>query len=590
METMAGDLSPNRASSKGADTVFFFGAGASVAAGVPATVAFVSELQNSLSEVDRKLCGDLLRQLQSQIPPDEPVDIELFIEALEVICWEHPSTTATHELLQPFRDTAAAKRLLSHAKEFIRAKVIVEANRIRYLDGLFNFSADGIIDIFSTNYDTAIERLCHTHRKSFCDGFDNEWSPESFSRPGTELRLYKLHGSVLWYQTQEGRAIRIPIAPEGGRARLFTSETAETLMIYPMRKWQYSEPLMGLMQSLKERLEDQEATRFVVVVGYSFRDEYILKLFWDAFRRNRDLRMLLIDPNAKQISDSRLAEYSPGVPSSMSGKVICIPAAAERVISRLRNSLISTLRQALLTESDSQSREREGQAVSWLSVADGMLKARHADGFKSAMGKAAIASEYPRGDQWEKRILFSYKAAALAASVGDAATTASYCQLAGDELGNLLKKAKIEVKCVGTAEGLQSRLEFNVETSKHSNSGLHQFANTMNDCLDYSRALIEERLGSAPTALASIHWHAQLLARNFDALKENVPLEDVWMSAFMPDPWKNPFGIAASGLLTRIAAIAKSNPNVMPADLSAEVAALEKSYITSLAGGLRQST
>lgn len=62
------------------------------------------------------------------------------------------------------------------------------------------------INIFTLNHDTLVEQFLEREGINYCDGFiKNElpillWNPEIFKEDGFKIDLYKLHGSINWYQ------------------------------------------------------------------------------------------------------------------------------------------------------------------------------------------------------------------------------------------------------------------------------------------------------------------------------------------------------------------------------------------------------
>lgn len=62
------------------------------------------------------------------------------------------------------------------------------------------------VNIFTLNHDTLIEQYLEREGISYCDGFiKNElpillWNPEIFNEDRSKISLYKLHGSINWYQ------------------------------------------------------------------------------------------------------------------------------------------------------------------------------------------------------------------------------------------------------------------------------------------------------------------------------------------------------------------------------------------------------
>ena len=363
------------------EVVFFLGAGASIPAGVPDTKKFVEEFekyaQGNLAEEEFKTISDIIKILQ-EWKKEEGVDIELLLETL--IKLENKEDEPMLQFYEGGNFKLSAypgeKPLIEALKDFIKKRAIVSSDKIKYLNPLLTF--DRPIDIISVNYDTSIEQFCNEYRLVYQDGFDIYWNPEKFKEEHTDIRLYKLHGSVTWYRSDRGTYIKLPIKEEGSKITLITGEKAETLMLYPMQKWEYAEPLMELLLIVKSLLESEKC-KFLVVVGYSFRDEHIKKILWDCARKNRELTMILIDPNAYKICSEKLKYYDPAqkIPSSLSGRVVCLSYRFEEVLPLLKNYYLYNLFEGIKLEKDANQKESEGHKVDFIPCIEKYLEAEH---------------------------------------------------------------------------------------------------------------------------------------------------------------------------------------------------------------------
>lgn len=323
-------------------TVFFFGAGASVPAGVPDTKGFVEAFRKSLEgEPDALAETDELLKLLAQA--GQQADIEALLEAFDYLdpgARERIPALAVTEPKYQFSKTDAAS-LRKKLHELIVKRAVVQAADVGYLDPLADFfQSKGPLDVFSVNYDTCVELFCHTRRIKFTDGFGVEWRPSEFDRADIQLRLIKLHGSVLWYETSTGTCVRIPVVPKSGEHTLFTHESAQPLMLYPARKWAYAEPLLHNLELFRTRLSEP-ATRNIIVVGYSFRDEHLRRIFFDVLRSNLESRIILIAPNAWEIYQSQLEflDVARTIPSPARNRVVCLPYGFQDVFPLLRDKL-----------------------------------------------------------------------------------------------------------------------------------------------------------------------------------------------------------------------------------------------------------
>lgn len=369
------------------EVVFFLGAGASVRAGVPDTYSFVKEFKESLDKSEREIVGIIQEKLilwKKQRGEEERVDIELLMEVLDKLTRKDEEALlhfyeVKRFLLEGFPEM---NPLLDKIKDFVKRRTIVPDDKVGYLEPLLGFIEEyQPLDIFSVNYDLSIEQFCNVYKKSYQDGFDVEWNPKVFSSLDTDIRLYKLHGSITWYKTSRGTFVKSLIKSKDERIELLTGEKAESLMLYPMRKWEYAEPFLENLLTFKNRLQS-ESCKYVVVVGYSFRDEYIRDIFWDAARKNKELMLILVDPAAFQIYSEKLEYYSrtEGVPSSLRGRVLSLPFYFELVLPVLRTQYLSNLKVGVNCMKQANTEELAGDASpGWIGCLQPMADCQYVD-------------------------------------------------------------------------------------------------------------------------------------------------------------------------------------------------------------------
>ena len=128
------------------------------------------------------------------------------------------------------------------------------------------------VEIFTTNYDLLLEQALEDSRVPYFDGFSGVRRPIFNPRAIEEerllpqwTRLWKLHGSVNWYQNEQREVFR-GTANEAGIRRV----------IHPSHlKYQESRrmPYLAMVDRLRTFLNDSTAA--LVLCGYSFRDDHI---------------------------------------------------------------------------------------------------------------------------------------------------------------------------------------------------------------------------------------------------------------------------------------------------------------------------
>jgi len=128
------------------------------------------------------------------------------------------------------------------------------------------------VEIFTTNYDLLVEQAFEEHRVPYFDGFAGVQKPffdiqamEEDTLPPRWARLWKLHGSINWYQV-----------PSEGVCRGATNEKGLKRVIYPSHlKYEESRrmPYLAMIDRLRAFLK--QPTAALVICGHSFRDEHI---------------------------------------------------------------------------------------------------------------------------------------------------------------------------------------------------------------------------------------------------------------------------------------------------------------------------
>ena len=129
------------------------------------------------------------------------------------------------------------------------------------------------IEVFTTNYDLLMEQAFEDCQVPYFDGFAGVRRPffdlraiEEDMLPPRWARLWKLHGSVNWYQVA-GKGVFRGTSNEGGDSKR---------VIHPSHlKYQESRrmPYLAMLDRLKAFLKQPTAT--LILCGYSFRDEHI---------------------------------------------------------------------------------------------------------------------------------------------------------------------------------------------------------------------------------------------------------------------------------------------------------------------------
>ena len=148
------------------------------------------------------------------------------------------------------------------------------------------------VEVFTVNYDLLIETALEEMQVPYFDGFignlrarfqtelvEAQAGADSDAVPAFFARLWKLHGSVNWAWENSRQIVRLGVpVSEGMAAAIYPSDT----------KYEESRrvPFLVLQDRMRRALHHPET--LVIVAGYSFSDDHLNELLFDAaMRRER---------------------------------------------------------------------------------------------------------------------------------------------------------------------------------------------------------------------------------------------------------------------------------------------------------------
>ena len=341
-------------------TTLFLGAGASKAFDYPTTREFVDNLREVLAEKEKRVLNSFLKT------PDVS-DVEHVLQIIDTVI-DFDSVPYIKKL---FRGqalfSASIEGIGFRWHDFVeickrlKEKIISELHRqyefdenklgkiIECYDGLFDsiyFSVPKSMrakelertHVFTTNYDSVIEYYCAKKQIDFTCGFELErftrrqfWKPELFGEY-RGLKLYKLHGSLDWRETNDGRIERVPTEEQVSRA---TKRYKRNILIYPAQKEYLSEePFRTLMYYFERVLSAHDTC---VIIGFSFRDPYINRIFLEFLRANPKRKLIVVSPTASRNVEENLLQGD----KKLKKQIICLDMlfGEEKTFKEIRNTL-----------------------------------------------------------------------------------------------------------------------------------------------------------------------------------------------------------------------------------------------------------
>jgi hypothetical protein len=317
-------------------------------------------------------------------PSNHQLDVESVLEAIAFLT--NPREVGPGLLQGPAQEGAPSRESLLSLREafleYIRQRCLVPPTAVEPYDGFKGFFRDYTqILVFTVNYDIIVEQLVSKFGLEYTDGFRLRWSPNSFEADSDSLPkicIYKLHGSAVWFRSPALGHLSMPIRSTG--TVLIDGSKAEPLMMYPAQKWEYERPFYELLGMFSKHLEDV-TNEWVVIAGYSFRDEHLNRVLRDAATRNPNLFIALIGPSSDTLYRRRLSQGSfgwrtePGTEpgalpeSPLTDRVVRIPFAYELVLADFAREGFASLRQALTAYIEAREAAETKRDQPWLYIA-----------------------------------------------------------------------------------------------------------------------------------------------------------------------------------------------------------------------------
>lgn len=276
---------------------FFFGAGTSMAVGVPG----IKELTAQVSERITSPFKESFDKIKSELP--EYADIESILNRIRI----YRELIGKSEELEysGIKGAKAAKSLdsaICHAIcDIIGTKppksLEPHYKFAQWLRSLC-FNRNYPVELFTTNYDLLFEQGMEKFGIPFFDGFIGSVNPfflpesveaefddinEISCPPRSWTRLWKIHGSINWCKQDDG---------EQREGIIFRSsepkpKQEEELLIYPTRdKYIQSRklPFIAFQDRFHKFISSGE--RLLIVLGYSFSDEHLNEILFQGLRSN----------------------------------------------------------------------------------------------------------------------------------------------------------------------------------------------------------------------------------------------------------------------------------------------------------------
>lgn len=271
---------------------FLFGAGTSLSVGIQG-------LEQLTESVGKDLTGKDAEWYQSLRKAQPSANLELILNRVR-LCREMLGSGIDDEvygLKLPEAEGLDRAICLSVRKHVGVEAPLGLADHFVFAQWLKMINRSFPVEVFTTNYDLLLERGFESAETPYFDGFVGSVSPFFLATsvdgdfgglplptvPKNWIRLWKLHGSIGWILITDPltKLSRIVRRSEGGGSQ------DDELMVYPSRQ-KYSEsrrlPFMTYQDRFRRLLASGET--LLITSGYSFSDEHINEILFQALRSN----------------------------------------------------------------------------------------------------------------------------------------------------------------------------------------------------------------------------------------------------------------------------------------------------------------
>jgi hypothetical protein len=229
----------------------------------------------------KKILDSIATQLNKDGIPDPNIELILgHIRSLRVVAGKETVRGLSAEQLD-----LIDKAICEHIEQIV-AKVHFNENSPyhHFANWINSIERENAINVFTTNYDLLLEEALESTKTPFFDGFSGVKNAffdlqavEEDAIPKRWVRLWKLHGSINWFQGENGNVFRSTVAPSDSISRL----------IHPSHlKYDESRRMPFLVMIDRLRAFLKSPTSLLILNGYSFGDEHLNEVIVQGLQAN----------------------------------------------------------------------------------------------------------------------------------------------------------------------------------------------------------------------------------------------------------------------------------------------------------------
>ncbi|MFD2871906.1 SIR2 family protein [Mucilaginibacter ximonensis] len=165
------------------------------------------------------------------------------------------------------------------------------------------------VNIFTLNYDLIFEKVFNRDSEFPVNtGFNSDgvWNDNAFNTPEAKINFSKIHGSLDWYLSEDDtyslpdhEVAFNPLNPDERKPHIILGFEYKLFSV---------DPFFTLLQQFIQKLK---TSKLLVVIGYSFFDNYLNNIIIRHLNKNEQGRLLIVDPywSAKEKPEDEFLTY-----------------------------------------------------------------------------------------------------------------------------------------------------------------------------------------------------------------------------------------------------------------------------------------
>lgn len=290
-------------------TALFLGAGASVFAGLPTTIGLMDGVRTRVKNTGKD-AYNLDNITKTIINQDHYKDVEKLYDGIDRMLRLRDEVSNIRPVFTVVEANSALKNTIDALRRvrLVIRDVLLESfaiksnthNTIRQMyDMVRSVIGDGGTGeflVFTTNYDSVLEKYCDKKDLDMVNGFRQEgrgvfvWRDEWSTDAADYMHLVKLHGSIFWHEDADGEIVETGTVAQ--------RDYKHDVMIAPTEgaKEYGRKPFPALWEHFEKKIEKVDV---LLVIGFSYRDDEIVGMIKDRLKEG----MVLISVSPSTVAD-----------------------------------------------------------------------------------------------------------------------------------------------------------------------------------------------------------------------------------------------------------------------------------------------